>query len=502
MIRFGDDIMNYKVRNLIVITFIVIISFFLKIDKIGALTCEYEMYPVNYKNVKDELLAVDGNLKSTAKLTYITNGDGNDEYSLEHVATFGGYNPHTFNENSFNKEVWKNKDKNSVSCPYYISVKKNSAEVIKESKFIEEQNSFMNRTNRDKVYPMVLVRQDSKVVSDPLKVSLEESFKNWSQITSKMDSYMTSSNCSTSTLNAENYNMTLSNFTNYVNKNYSSRNTKDQNMTESCWNARQSNVNTANLLIMFYNNVNSSSAAKMNIKNISQTNYNKTKELISKVSGTYSSEQRQDEVNDEITKITSDFCYLYCDTMVCKSTNATAQSECNKTCNSNTKPKCDTAYNSCKNIQSTSDFDSCMTTSFANQGLNYSEYAKIRAERLNELNQESVRLKTAIAQALHIEFNPYKIQCDDVSMFHILWIILAITGPFLTILMGVLDFGKAVISSNEEQIKKAWKKFPKRLLALIILILAPIVISIVVGFSQDESSKDTSLMYCIINGGK
>ena len=89
MIRFGDDIMNYKVRNLIVITFIVIISFFLKIDKIGALTCEYEMYPVNYKNVKDELLAVDGNLKSTAKLTYITNGDGNDEYSLEHVATFG-----------------------------------------------------------------------------------------------------------------------------------------------------------------------------------------------------------------------------------------------------------------------------------------------------------------------------------------------------------------------------------------------------------------------------
>lgn len=502
MIRFGDDIMNYKVRNLIAITFIVIISLFLKIDKIGALTCEYEMYPVNYKNVKDELLAVDGNLKSTAKLTYITNGDGNDEYSLEHVATFGGYDPHTFNENSFNKEVWKNKDKNTVSCPYYISVKKNSAQIIKESKFIEEQNSFMNRTNRNKVYPMVLVRQDSKVVSEPLKVSLEESFKNWSQITSKMDSYMTSSNCSTSTLNAENYNMTLSNFTNYVNRNYSSRNTKDQNMTESCWNARQSNVNTANLLIMFYNNVNSSSAAKMNIEKISQSDYNKAKELISKVSGTYSMEQRQEEINDEISKIKSDYCYLYCNEMVCKSTNATAQTECNRTCNSTVKPKCDGAYNSCKSIQSTADFDSCMITNFSSQALNYSEYAEIRSERLNQLNQENNSIRTAISQSLQIEFNSYKIKCDDVAMFHILWIILAITGPFLTILMGVLDFGKAVISSNEEQIKKAWKKFPKRLLALIILILAPIVISIVVGFSQDESSKDTSLMYCIINGGK
>lgn len=494
--------LKLKIENIAIIMVIVISVFFFRANKVNALTCEYEMYPVNYKNVKGELLAVDGNLKSTAKLTYITNGDGNDEYSLEHVITFGGYDPHAFNENSFNKEVWKNKDRNTVSCPYYISVKKNSAQIIKESKFIEEQNSFMNKTNRDEVYPMVLVRQDSKVVSEPLKVSLEESFKNWSQITSKMDSYMTSSNCSTSTLNAENYNMTLSNFTNYVNKKYSSRNTKDQNMTESCWNARQNNVNTANLLIMFYNNINSSSAAKMNIKNISQTNYNKTKELISKVSGTYSYEQRQDEVNDEITKITSDFCYLYCDTMVCKSTNAIAQSECNKTCNSNTKPKCDTAYNSCKTIQSTADFDSCMTTSFANQGLNYSDYAKIRTEKLNQLNKESKSLKTAISQSLQIEFNPYKINCSDVSMFHTLWIIIIVTGPILTILMGILDFGKAVVSSNEEQIKKVWKKFPKRLLTLVILILAPTIVSLIVKFSQEQNSGNTTLMHCIISGGE
>lgn len=493
--------MKYKMKKLIIPTFIIIVSLFIKTNSIDALTCEYEMYPINYKNMNGELLIIDSGIDSTAKLTYITNGDGNDEYSLEHVATFGGYDPHTFTENSFNKKVWE--DKNNVSCPYYISVKKNSAEVIpNESKFIEEQNSFMNKSNRNKNYPMVLVKQDGKVVEEPLKTSLEESFKNWAQLSSKINSYMESNNCSNSSLNAESYNMTLATFTNYVNRKYESRNSKDQNMTETCWNARKDTVNASNLLISYYNNINSSPAAKMNLENISQTNYDKTKELISKVSGTYSSEQRQSEVESEISKINADYCYLFCSTTACKNKNATAQSECNKSCEANIKPKCENAYNSCKAIQSVSDFDSCMTKNFANEGLNYSEYASARSERLNQLNQENGNLKTAITKSLQIEFNPYKIQCDDVSMFHILWIIIVIIGPFLTILMGALDFGQAVISSNEEKIKKAWKRFPKRLLTLIILILTPIIISIVVSFSQDENSKDTSLMYCIINGGK
>lgn len=494
--------MKYNNKFLKLVIYLIMVIFISKIDNISALTCEYEMYPINYKNVNNELLAVDGGINSTAKLTYITSGDGNGEYSLEHVTTFGGYDPHTFSENSFNKQVWKNKNNDSVSCPYYISVKKNSAEILNESKFIKEQNSFMNNSNRKKAYPMVLVRQDNKVVTEPLKVSLGESFKNWSELSSKMNSYMESNNCSNSTLNAENYNMTLSNFTNYVNRKYDSRNSKDQNMTESCWNARKNNVNSANLLISYYNNINSSSAAKMNIKNISQTDYNKSKELISKVSGTYSSEQRQEEVEEEISKINNDFCYLYCSTMVCKSANESAQSECNKSCNLSIKTKCDSAYNSCKSIQSTSDFDTCMTTNFTNFGLDYLEYSKIRSKMLKEYNEEYATIKTEIAQALKIEFNPYKIQCDDVSMFHILWVIITIIGPVLTVLMGILDFSKAVIAGDEEKMKKTWKKFPKRLLALAVLILAPIVINIVVSFSQDTSSKDTSLMYCIINGGE
>lgn len=496
--------LKLKIENIAIIMVIVISVFFFRANKVNALTCEYEMYPVNYKNVKGELQSVkNSNITTTAKLTYITSGNGNDEYSLEHVATFGGYDPHTFNENSFNKEVWKNKDKNTVSCPYYISVKKNSVEVIKnESKFIEKQNSFMDKSSGNKSYPMVLVRQDGKVMEEPLKVSLGEAFKNWSKLSSEMDLYMKANNCNVSTLNAENYNMTLSNFNSYVNRNYKLRNSKDQSMTENCWLARKKVVNTSGLLITYYKNINSSSAAKMNIEKISQSDYDKVKELISKVSGTYSSEQKKNDVENEISKINSDYCYLYCSTIACKYTNAAAQSECTKSCDTNIKPKCDSAYNSCKTIQSTTDFDSCMTTSFANQGLNYSEYAKIRSEKLNQLNQESKSLKTSISQSLQIEFNPYKINCSDVSMFHTLWIIIIVTGPILTILMGILDFGKAVVSSNEEQIKKAWKKFPKRLLTLVILILAPTIVSLIVKFSQEQNSGTTTLMHCIISGGE
>lgn len=101
-----------------------------------------------------------------------------------------------------------------------------------------------------------------------------------------------------------------------------------------------------------------------------------------------------------------------------------------------------------------------------------------------------------------ISFNqPYKVKCSDFSVLHTLWKIVIVAAPILTILFGVLDFAKSVISSDEEKIKKSWKRFPKRLMALAILIIVPILISIVVNsFTNNEGIKDTSVLKCIVNG--
>ena len=68
--------------------------------------------------------------------------------------------------------------------------------------------------------------------------------------------------------------------------------------------------------------------------------------------------------------------------------------------------------------------------------------------------------------------------------------------------MGTLDFGHAIISSNDEKMQKAWKKFPKRLLAVVLLLVVPWLIGLLLGVTTDENAKDASLMYCVINGGE
>ena len=80
--------------------------------------------------------------------------------------------------------------------------------------------------------------------------------------------------------------------------------------------------------------------------------------------------------------------------------------------------------------------------------------------------------------------------------------IIIIVAPILVIVFGTLDFGKAVIAGDEEKMKKAWKKFPKRILAVVLLILVPMLINLILSLATDTTAGDTSLMYCIIRGGE
>lgn len=99
-------------------------------------------------------------------------------------------------------------------------------------------------------------------------------------------------------------------------------------------------------------------------------------------------------------------------------------------------------------------------------------------------------------------FKPYTIKCDDVKVFHTIYVILQIAAPITVIIFGSLDYAKAVIASDVEKMEKSKKKFPKRLLLLVLFVVIPIVINAILSLYSMSTDKDmdTSLMYCIIKG--
>ena len=102
------------------------------------------------------------------------------------------------------------------------------------------------------------------------------------------------------------------------------------------------------------------------------------------------------------------------------------------------------------------------------------------------------------APDLDVDFEPYEVTCDDVAIFHTFYVILEIMAPILVILFGTIDYAKAVMASDVEKMQKAKKNFPKRLGLLLLFIFVPLLVSFLIG---EFSSTNSSLMYCIINGG-
>lgn len=63
-----------------------------------------------------------------------------------------------------------------------------------------------------------------------------------------------------------------------------------------------------------------------------------------------------------------------------------------------------------------------------------------------------------------------------------------ILGPMIAIVLGSLDFVKAIITSDEDSMKKSQKRFINRLIAAIILFFIPLLVEILLelfGFTSD-----------------
>ena len=115
---------------------------------------------------------------------------------------------------------------------------------------------------------------------------------------------------------------------------------------------------------------------------------------------------------------------------------------------------------------------------------------------------ELYKIYKAKAPSLDIEFTGYKVKCKDVKIFNTLYKILEIAAPIAVIIFGSLDYAKAVMASDVEKMEKSKKKFPKRLILLVLFVLVPIIIKIILNLFSESTGIKTGidLMRCIVLG--
>lgn len=86
-------------------------------------------------------------------------------------------------------------------------------------------------------------------------------------------------------------------------------------------------------------------------------------------------------------------------------------------------------------------------------------------------------------------------------------LIFKIVIPLLLIIFGMLDLGKAVIASKDDEIKKATKSLVTRAIAAVIIFLLPTIISYIIGliggFKGTEAETDYNICRrCITSPSK
>ena len=79
-------------------------------------------------------------------------------------------------------------------------------------------------------------------------------------------------------------------------------------------------------------------------------------------------------------------------------------------------------------------------------------------------------------------------------------LIIKIAIPILLIILGMLDLGKAVVASKEDEIKKGQQMFIKRAVSAIIVFFVIQIVQIVIRFVSGNDASIANCFNCFING--
>ena len=79
-----------------------------------------------------------------------------------------------------------------------------------------------------------------------------------------------------------------------------------------------------------------------------------------------------------------------------------------------------------------------------------------------------------------------KLECSDMldggleEILDTAYLVMQFSAIILTIILGSLDFGRALSSSDQDLLKKASKKFVKRVIATVVIVALPFIIDPIV----------------------
>lgn len=82
--------------------------------------------------------------------------------------------------------------------------------------------------------------------------------------------------------------------------------------------------------------------------------------------------------------------------------------------------------------------------------------------------------------------------------------VIKIGVPILLIIFGMLDLGRAVMAQKEDEIKKGWQTFIKRMIAaavvFFVVVIVQLVFNLVAGGNNDENKENMwNCIDCFIN---
>lgn len=85
------------------------------------------------------------------------------------------------------------------------------------------------------------------------------------------------------------------------------------------------------------------------------------------------------------------------------------------------------------------------------------------------------------------------------STIHIIYLILQIAVPIILVILGLIDFIKAMVNSKEDEIKKGQKTFISRIIAGVLIFFVFSIVKLVISVVADDSTKVINCVECFIN---
>lgn len=79
-------------------------------------------------------------------------------------------------------------------------------------------------------------------------------------------------------------------------------------------------------------------------------------------------------------------------------------------------------------------------------------------------------------------------------------LLIKIAVPILLIIFGMLDLGKAVVASKEDEIKKGQQLFIKRAITAVVVFFVIQIVQIIVRFVSGNDGTVSNCFNCFING--